>query len=69
MKLIEKFNLAKRIIFMTGVLYQFEEQGTAEDFDIESTILVKFWYQNRNPNWPILSADTVADTETTFHTE
>ena len=40
----------------------------------ETTILVQVRYRNRNPNWPILSADsvtntktdTVTDTKTTF---
>ena len=34
----------------------------------ETTILVSVRYRNRNSNWPILSADTVTDTETTAST-
>ena len=32
-------------------------------------MVTKFWFRSRNPNWPILSADTVADTKTTFQRE
>ena len=32
----------------------------------ETTILDQVQYWHRNPNWPILSADTVTNTKTTF---